>query len=512
MSTLLRRVAPPETPVMMAVASLVALVGCSESPAADSNGSPDAWIAPDAMANEGRASDAPADDSPPQGHVAIPTSGFCALPGSVVYGAGGARVVLPGGGASTDFSWLTLPDGFCVHLFANVPNPREIRFAPGGELFVASPSASTQGGGMGEAAVLVLADDDSNGVADIPYTVFLDDLPSTQGMLFTPGSFFYQDLTVVRRLDYQRGQRQAPGPGQEVVNVAITAYGLHWPKSLDMADDGTIYVTSTSDDGEVCYTWRPFVGGILRIDGSEGGREVAMGMRNPFVIRCRRGHGDCFALELTADYSGDKGGQEKLLRIENGADYGYPCCAAPNTPFEGVFPLNDAGREEGTPNCAQVSPEIDAWIVGRTPMGLDFERGRWPAPWTNSAIVSMHGAFGSWAGAKVMTIDTDPATGRPLPASELDGGNASAFRVFATGWDDGKHDHGRPEDLTFSPDGRLFLTNDVIGDIVWIAPVGLTRTSSADGGGDASEASAPDASSSDGASAASDADASANGD
>lgn len=42
---------------------------------------------------------------------------------------------------------------------------------------------------------------------------------------------------------------------------------------------------------------------------------------------------------------------------------------------------------------------------------------------------------------------------------------------FATGWDDGKQDHGRPAAIAFSPDGRLFIGNDINGVIVWGAPV-----------------------------------------
>ena len=164
---------------------------------------PDAWVPAEAAAHDGTTSDFLVQDALAGGDVSVPTSGFCALPGSVVYGSGGGQVVVPGGDPATDFSWLTLPDGFCVHLFANVPHVRQIRFAPGGELFAASPSMTTQGGGLdGKGAVLVLADDDANGVADAPYPVFLNNLPVTQGLLFTSGSFYYQDGVTIRRLDY----------------------------------------------------------------------------------------------------------------------------------------------------------------------------------------------------------------------------------------------------------------------------------------------------------------------
>ena len=44
---------------------------------------------------------------------------------------------------------------------------------------------------------------------------------------------------------------------------------------------------------------------------------------------------------------------------------------------------------------------------------------------------------------------------------------------FASGWDDGMQDHGRPAAITFAADGRMFLADDNLGIIVWIAPTTL---------------------------------------
>ena len=63
-------------------------------------------------------------------------------------------------------------------------------------------------------------------------------------------------------------------------------------------------------------------------------------------------------------------------------------------------------------------------------------------------------------------------TGLPLESSE-DGGASNGNQTdFAVGWDNGMKAHGRPAAITFSPDGRLFLSNDTNGTIVWIAPIG----------------------------------------
>ena len=61
---------------------------------------------------------------------------------------------------------------------------------------------------------------------------------------------------------------------------------------------------------------------------------------------------------------------------------------------------------------------------------------------------------------------------RPLPSTNLDGGvNSGAMVDFATGWDNGLRNHGRPADAALSPDGRLFIASDASGEIFWIAPI-----------------------------------------
>jgi glucose/arabinose dehydrogenase len=218
---------------------------------------------------------------------------------------------------------------------------------------------------------------------------------------------------------------------------------------------------------------RPFHGGILRIDGTAGGTPVAQGLRNPISIRCQHGHNLCFSVELALDGSGGTVGREKLVPIRDGDDWGFPCCATTNVPYDNV----------GTPNCSDVPPENVAFIVGDTPFGFDFEPGLWPAPYTNNILLALHGAFGSWHGERVVAIPTQP-NGLPVTMSEIDAGFPGQVD-FATGWDDGQSDHGRPAAATFAADGRLFIANDVNGDIFWIAPTTLNAAPQKDASVDA---------------------------
>jgi len=402
---------------------------------------------------------------PPIVDRTVPFDGtFCSLPGAVVH-QGTQRYRVAGNTVGPSLDWLTIPDGFCVHYYGTVPNARQVRLAPGGELFVASPTKVTTGGGPnGLSAIEVLPDDDRNGVADTNLT-FLANLPAVQGLLFTNGSFYYQDDTRIRRLDYARGTRSASAPGDVVADIQLYVSQLHWPKVLDAADDGTIYVGNGGDQSETCNPARPFHGGLLKLDpGSAGARQVEKGFRNPIALRCRPGKGICFVAELSLDYSGMEGGREKIVQVQAG-DLGYPCCATQNMPFRGVSPATD---------CSKILPESNAFIIGETPFGLEFDaQNLWPAPYTGSLFATQHGEFPSWKGAKLVAIATDPSTGAPLPSSDLSGAMSGGLTELASGWDDGTRSHGRPAALTMAPDGRLFLANDNDGTILWFAPMGL---------------------------------------
>jgi glucose/arabinose dehydrogenase len=418
---------------------------------------------------------------------------YCDLPGSLIFGTNNTTTLIAGGkSAAPSLNWLTLPQGFCAHYFGHVATARQMRFAPGGELFVASPSQPTAGGApSGLGAIVVLADDDQDGYADgdsLPHpdgspqslTLFQSGLTAVQGLMFAPGFFYYQDSTSgdddidvgteILRIPYTKGQRVASGTAVEFANITIFSSPDHWPKTLDMADDGTIYVGNGGDQSQQCNSDvfpRPFTGGVLKIGGKGdpvGGTPVARGFRNPIAVRCQHGHNLCFSTELALDGSEGSGGREKLVPIRQGDDWGYPCCATTGLPYACL---------SGTPNCSSVATETVSFVVGDTPFGIDFETGVWPAPYTNNILVTLHGAVFSWVGARVVAIPTQ-ANGMPVPSSDL---GTSTFVNLVTGWDDGLNDHGRPAAVTFSADGRAFIANDNLGDIFWIAPIGLKTKS-----------------------------------
>jgi glucose/arabinose dehydrogenase len=221
-------------------------------------------------------------------------------------------------------------------------------------------------------------------------------------------------------------------------------------------------VTNGGDNGTACTQAQPFQGGILKIDGSPGGHQVASGFRNPIRVRCQHGHDNCFALELARDGSASFGGREKLVLVKEGDDWGHPCCATKDLPFADMSPQAD---------CSKVASEDNAFVIGSTPFGFDFIPASWPAPYANGVMIALHGVFAEWQGARVVAIATDPATGMPQKTSTTGTTPSGPITDFATGWDDGTRAHGRPTVATFGPDARLYIGDDTANEIFWVAPV-----------------------------------------
>jgi glucose/arabinose dehydrogenase len=421
----------------------------------------------------------------------IPEAGaFCALGGSIISTALGDYIMpdedgsTPDASPMPDLTWLTVPVGFCVHYFGNIPHNRQLRFAPDGDLFGASPSTGTAGGSVDVPAnggILVLPDDNHDGLADSA-DMFIP-VASVQGMTFANGNFYFQNGTNIETIPFAPGERTLPasladasdfpvffplGPAQVLQDSG------HWPKNIDIAQDGTFYVTNGSQQSQECLSTNPVWGSIWKASGSDPTpSEVAKGFRNPIAIRCEPNHDVCLAVELSLDGSGDQGGREKIVPVRQGDDWGFPCCATQYTPFTGTE-YQDTGVVVTPADCANVSAENVSFEIGHTPFGIDYETGRWPAPWTNRAFLPLHGDVGTWYGARIVAIALDPDTGLPLPASELDAAaTGDNLLTFGAGWDDGIQDHGRPTTIAFAPDGRMFIGNDWNGDVVWIAPVNL---------------------------------------
>ena len=388
---------------------------------------------------------------------------------------------LPGAGPTK----LTVPPGFCVRSFAPpsvVPEPRTLRIAPNGDVFVGSPATSTPGGAFGGlGAIVVLPDDDHDGVADTP-VIFAGGVASSgsckehdadptdftcgHGIAFIDGFLYLTRWNDVRRYPYAVGDRKAKGVPQLVATLGMEdPLDFRFTHTLDRAPNGDVLVSRGRYDSSTCTAASMGEGAVFRLPVAGGvpttAHLVGQGFRNPMYVRCHPTSGTCFANELSGDGWDGIGGHEKLVVLSDGSNWGYPCCVDKGKPTNG-------GTDE---LCATVATETVSFPLHDTPFGLDFNRGSFPGPYKNALFVANHGHVGSpWVGTGVVWYPVDPATSMPMPLSDP---NASPM-IFVGGFGAGAGTvNGRATDVAFSPDGRMFVIDDTSSEVWWVAPVDL---------------------------------------
>lgn len=381
-------------------------------------------------------SDAAAPDNPPAQLDGGLDGTFCALPDNMPVG-------------------VTVPRGFCVRRYARVRHPRVLAFAPNGDLFVASSGMLGPGGtGPGLGAIVVLPDDNRDGVGDAPQ-FFLEGVTSVHGLLFDGSSLLYTLQEGVYRAPYAAGDRRATTSRAAHPRLADLSDSIRWTHTLARGADGAYYVTMGTGDSAQCPPPNRRAGAVLRF--GEGvaptGATVIDGLRNPMFMRCKD-WGACYAAELTHDGWGTYGGVEKLVQLRQGDDHGFPCCIARDITWPGTPRGFDCGR---------VAPSVQTYPLHDTPFGFDWAPTSWPAPYGGAFFVGLHGEVGSWRNTGVQWAPVDPATHRP----------AAATVFFVSGWGRGAAVEGRVADLVFAPDGRMFFSDDQDGAIYWVAPLTL---------------------------------------
>jgi glucose/arabinose dehydrogenase len=370
-----------------------------------------------------------------------------------IFACTGATGMCPSGGAPPCALGLAppaviLPDGYCMRTFAtpaSVPEPRTLAFAPNGDLFVAAPSMVTAGGARGGAgALLVLSDDNHDGVAEVH--TFLGGVADIHGIAIAPDAIYFTTQDTVMRTPYRAGQRQ----GSTATVFATLPHGWRFTHGLARSNAGTLYVSNAAMGTALCPDPNPLSdsGAIFAIGGDGTLTRVAGGFRNPMYLRCHPTDESCAATELGDDGGAADGAREKFLLVRPASDYGYPCCAGRDSP-------------PGA-SCASVTVEEASIALNDTPFGFDWERGTWRNPaHRNALFLAKHGSFYStppWAGVGIFVAPVDPTTHAPT----------GAFVMFAGGFGT-TSGLQRPSDVAFAPDGRLFVADDQGGGIYWIA-------------------------------------------
>ena len=343
-------------------------------------------------------------------------------------------------------AWPKAPEGFTVQLFATgLDNPRLIRTAPNGDIFLAESSS-------GKIKVFrgITADGKPRETS-----VFVEGLNRPYGIAFYPPGnnpqwIYVGNTDAVVRIPYKHGDLKASAAPQHIADLPHPSG--HWTRDLQFTADGkTMFVAvgsqSNVDDPDTTPAEKNRAD-ILQFnpDGSEM-RVYAYGIRNAgggLAINPKTGELWCSVNER--DGLGDNLVPDYITHVQEGGFYGWPWWY-----IGGHQDPRHKGKHPELQDKAIV-PDVLLQPHNASLELTFYEGAQFPAEYRGDIFASEHGSWNRSvrAGYEVIRV--------PLHQT----GRASGeYEDFLTGFvADNGHVWGRPVGITVAPDGSLLVTDD----------------------------------------------------
>jgi glucose/arabinose dehydrogenase len=370
---------------------------------------------------------------------------------------------------------LSVPPGFKVRQFAKgLSNPRLIRVAPNGDVFIAEMAAN-------RIRVLRAADG-----ADSPAEshVFADKLDLPFGIAFYPPGndprwIYIANNNSIVRFPYRNGDLEAQGTAQVVVPRLTQSESGHVTRDIAFSLDGKRMFISVGSGSNVAENMskknRPELSaweaqhGLGAAWGGETHRAAilvtdpeghallhsfANGIRNASAIAVNPGTGELWAVTNERDGLGDDLVPDYVTRVKEHAFYGWPWYYLGN--FEDP---RHAGERKDLAGRITVP---DLLLQSHSaPLGMCFYTSTkggsaFPDEYRGDAFVSLHGSWNrsQRTGYKVVRVRVRNG----VPTGE--------YVDFLTGFVlDDERVWGRPVSVAVAHDGALLVTEDGNGTV-----------------------------------------------
>jgi glucose/arabinose dehydrogenase len=356
--------------------------------------------------------------------------------------------------ARPEGAWPQAPAGFKVELYAGGLNePRLIRTAPNGDLFVAMSSSNE---------ILVFRGVGPDGKPK-QMEKFADGLSQPFGIAFYPAGpnpkwVYVGNTDSVVRFPYQSGDMKARGPAEKLTDLpggGRLRGGGHWTRDIVFSKDGTRMLVSVGSHSNVddSDTHPEELHRADVLEFTPEGQFVkvyASGIRNCVGEAINPITGELWCSTNERDMLGDNLVPDYITHVQEDGFYGWP--------WWYMGPHQDP-RHDGK------HPELKAKVI--TPdvllqphfasLEMNFYEGsQFPAEYKGDAFASEHGSWNkaNRAGYEVIRV--------PMREGKATGEYEDFLTGFTTA--DG-HVWGRPVGVTVGKDGSLFVTDDGSGSI-----------------------------------------------
>jgi glucose/arabinose dehydrogenase len=351
------------------------------------------------------------------------------------------------------------PPGFTVDLFASgLDNPRVIRVAPNGDIFVAETKAGR---------VLVFHPG-GPGAELTPGAIFADGVPGVYGIAFYPSGdnprFVYVATSdSVMRFPYRSGDVKASGLAETIAR--LPGGGRHWSRDLAFSpDDKTLFVAIGSGTNAAEGAPPPDQASIAEAplgasSGDEQGRAdvfafdpdgknqrvYATGIRNCSGLAVQPETGALWCAVNERDGLGDNLPPDYATRVAEGAFYGWP--------WYYLGDHQDPRHKDERTDLAHHITIPDVLIQAHSaPLGITFySADQFPPEYKGDAFVALHGSWNrsTLTGYKVVRL------------LMKDGKPTGAYEDFLVGFvGDDRNVWGRPVGVGVMHDGSLLVSDD----------------------------------------------------
>jgi glucose/arabinose dehydrogenase len=359
---------------------------------------------------------------------------------------------------------LKVPPGFKVEQFAaGLAEPRLIRIAPNGDIFIAESSSN-------RIRVMRAADGASKPERS---EIFADGLSQPFGIAFWPPGpnpkFVYVGNTgSVVRFPYQAGDLHARGPAETVV-ASIPASGRlpgggHWTRDVIFTPDGSkmfVSVGSHTNDADGLSRYlksEEHRADVLEFnpDGS-GFRIYAAGLRNCVGMAINPTSGDLYCSTNERDGLGDNLPPDYITHVQDGGFYGWP--------WYYIGDHQDPRHSGEHPELAAkaIVPDVLLQAHSASLEMLFYNAQQFPEEYRGDAFAAEHG---SWNRSR--------RTGYKVIRVMMHDGKATGeYEDFMTGFVTADGDvWGRPVGVAVAHDGALLVTEDGNGTMWRISYAG----------------------------------------
>ena len=348
--------------------------------------------------------------------------------------------------ARPENAWPVAPDGFKVEQFAaGLENPRLLRTAPNGDIFLAESNAGR---------IRIFRGMTEDGKPE-QSAIFASGLKRPYGIAFyPPGSdpkwVYIGNTNEVVRFAYHNGDLKASGAPEHIAD--LPGPGGHWTRSIAFSQDGKkmfVAVGSASNDDDTdTHPEEKDRADILVCDPANCQLKVyAYGIRNAgggLAVNPQTGELWCSVNER--DALGDNLVPDYITHVEENGFYGWP--------WWYLGPHQDPRQKGKHPELKDKAIVPDVLLQPHNAsLELTFyENEKFPEEYKGDIFASEHGSWNKSVrvGYEVIRIplrQTGHATGE--------------YEDFLTGFvlPDGKV-WGRPVGITVAPDGSLLVSDD----------------------------------------------------